>query len=145
MKWKTIIMSAWKKELSVGNKILDSEHRNLLDIVGKISHLIAVREITALLEVFELLESRLYGYFAVEEKIAQAVNFDFTGHKFAHQYLLARVERIKNKLLTSNGSWSDEEGRNYANSLMYCFTTHIKEDGKPLKIVLDTYLYDFNP
>ena len=88
-------MPVWGKKLSIGNRILDSEHRSLLDIADKIDHLIAVRDITALLEAFELLESCLHTYFAVEEKIAQTVSFDFVGHKLARQHLLGRVECIK--------------------------------------------------
>lgn len=81
-------------------------------------------------------------FFAVEENIAQAVNFDFNEHKLAHQYLLNEFQQIKDKLISNNGTWP-----NYGNAhcLMDCLIRHINEDSRPLKIVLDTCSYDFNP
>lgn len=138
-------MSTWTKQLSIGNRILDSEHKKLHGIINQIVCSVVARNVAALSEAFELLESCLYDYFAAEENIAQAIDFDFTQHKLAHQHLLNEFHRIKGKLMAKNGMWSDEEGRNYAHSLMNCLIQHITKDGKPLRIVLDTCLYDFNP
>ena len=138
-------MSTWTKQLSIGNRILDSEHKKLHGIINQIVCSVAARNVAALSEAFELLESCLCDYFAVEENIAQAIGFDFTQHKLAHQHLLNEIQRIKGMLTAKNGMWSDEEGKNYAHSLMNCLIQHITQDGKPLRIVLDTCLYDFNP
>ncbi|MDO8292518.1 MAG: hemerythrin family protein [Gallionella sp.] len=138
-------MSTWTKQLSIGNRILDSEHKKLHGIINQIDCSVVARNVAALSEAFELLESCLYDYFAVEENIAQAIGFDFTQHKLAHQHLLNEFQRIKGKLTAKNGMWPDEEGENYAHSLMNCLIQHITQDGKPLRIVLDTCLYDFNP
>lgn len=137
-------MSTWTKQLSIGNRILDSEHKKLHGIINQIVCSVIARNVAALPEAFELLESCLYDYFAVEENIARAIGFDFTQHKLAHQHLLNEFQHIKGKLTAKNGMWSDEEGKNYAYSLMNCLIQHITQDGKPLKIVLDTCLYDFH-
>ncbi len=133
------------KELSVGNKILDSEHKNLLGIIEGIASLIVARDVATLSEAFELLENRLRVYFVVEGNIAQAVNFDFTQHRLAHQHLLNEVQRIKDGLMTRNGMQSKLEKEGYINSLRNCLIRHIKMDAEPFKLVLDTYLYDFKP
>jgi hemerythrin-like metal-binding protein len=138
-------MFVWTKQLSIGNRILDSEHKNLHDIVNKIACSILARDVAALSEAFNLLENRLCGYFVVEENIAQAVNFDFVQHKSMHQNLLNEFKRIRVELTVKNGRWSDDEGGHYAHFLMDYLIQHIKRDGRPLKIVLDTCLYDFNP
>lgn len=136
-------MSIWTGELSVGNRLIDSEHKKLHDMVNRLMNSISARNVAALHEAFEQLEDCLCAYFSVEERIAQAVSFDFTQHRLAHQHLLNEVRRIRNELTASNCGCSDDE--NYARCLMICLIRHIKEDAKPLKTVLDTHLYDFNP
>jgi len=138
-------MSTWTKQLSTGNRILDSEHKKLHGIINQIVCSVVARNVAALSEAFELLENCLCVYFAAEENIAQAINFDFTQHRLAHQHLLDEFQCMKDELTAKNGMWTDEEGEDYAHSLMNYLIQHIKEDGKPLKIVLDTCLYDFKP
>ena len=135
----------FSRELSVGNRIIDAEHKNLHGIIDGIAGLIEARDIVTLHEAFELLENRLHAYFSVEENIAQAVNFDFTQHKLAHQHLLNEFQRIKHGLMAKSGLWTKLEKAGHINSLRKCLTRHITEDGKPLKIVLSNYLYDFKP
>lgn len=133
------------KQWSVGNRIIDSAHREILGMVNEIVRLIVVRDAAALLEAFELLENCLCAYFSIEEQVAQAANFDFTQHKLAHQFLLNEFKRTKDELMSKNGVWSEFEEKGYINSLKNYLIRHIKDDGKPLKMVLDTHYYDFNP
>jgi hypothetical protein len=49
--------------------------------------LITVKSDVALSVACKLLSDSLPDYFAVEESIAQALNFDFTQHRQAHQNL----------------------------------------------------------
>lgn len=135
----------FSKDLSIGNRIIDSEHKRLHNIINRIVRSIVASDVAALLETFELLENCLCNYFVVEENIAQAVNFDFTQHRLAHQNLSDKFQRIKDELTAKDGMWSKDEGKGYADSLMDCLIQHIKVDGKPLKIVLDTHFYDFKP
>lgn len=138
-------MFAWTKQLSIGNRTLDSEHKKLHNIISRIAYYIVARDVVALSAAFDLLESCLCAYFVVEENIAQAINFDFAQHKLAHQHLLKEFQHIRNELTIKNGRWSDDEGESYAHSVLDHLIQHIKKDGRPLKIVLDTCLYDFNP
>jgi len=136
-------MSIWTGELSVGNRVIDTEHKKLHDMANRLMHSIAARNVAVLSEVFEQLENGLCAYFSAEEHIAQAVNLDFARHRLEHQRLLNEVQRIKSELMASNCA-CPEDG-NYARCLMGCLIKHIKEEGYPLKIVLNTHLYDFNP
>ncbi len=130
-------------ELSVGNRIVDSEHKKLHGIIKGIANIIADGELTALPKEFELLENSLCAYFVVEENIAQEINFDFSQHKLAHQYLLNNFKRIRDELMAKNGMWSKFEEDGYIYSLMVYLDRHIKVDSKSLKAVLDSQLYDF--
>lgn len=136
-------MSIWTRELSLGNRLIDSEHKKLHDAINGVKHSVAARDAVALSAAFEQLENGLRAYFAVEERIAQAVGFDFTQHRFAHRHMLENVRRIRDGL--TSGDCSCPEGENLARCLMDCLIKHIKEDGRPLKMVLDTHFYDLSP
>lgn len=136
-------MSIWTRELSVGNRAIDSEHQKLHDLIGGLRHSVAAKNLAAIAEVLGQLENSLRAYFAVEEHIALAVKFDFDRHRFAHQHMLDEVRRIREGLTSRDCVCPD--GESPARCLMDCLIRHIREDGKPLKLVLDTCFYDFNP
>ena len=139
-------MSAiWSNNLSVGNRIIDSAHKDILNIIFKIAYLIGEKNVAALKEDFELLENSLCAYFETEEKFAQAINVDFTQHKLKHQLLLKDFQSIRSILEASNGVWLKGEEGVFTNSWAKGFVQHIKDDGKPMKIVLETHYYDFQP
>lgn len=125
--------------------MIDSAHKEVFDVIDRIARSITGRNIPALTEAFDLLENCLDAYFSVEKNIAQAVGFDFTEHSATHQNLLNEFQRIQDWLMEKNGMWSKFEEKGCIDSLKNCMVQHIKEDGKPLKIVLETHFYDFKP
>lgn len=135
----------WTNELSVGNRVIDYAHKEVLRIINRIVHSVVAGDVADLSEAFQLLEKSLCICFITEENIAQALGFDFTKHRQAHQSLLNEFRRIKFELMAKNGKWSKFEEKCYVDSLSYCLIKHVKEDGKPLKIVLETNFYDFYP
>lgn len=135
----------FKRTPSVGNRLLDAEHKKLHDIIGEISRLIVAGDTAVLPNAFERLESYLDAYFGTEENIAHAIGFDFARHRLAHQNLLALFQHAKREMLARNRVFSENEKRLYATRLGNYLTQHIAVDSRPLKIVLDTHYYDFNP
>lgn len=135
----------FSRDMSVGNRILDSEHKKLHDIINEITNSIAAGNVAALSAAFELLENGLCAYFVVEEGIAQALDFDFNQHKLAHQNLLQKFLYAKDGLMANNGGWSKSEKKDYIVYLRGCLVRHIKEDDKPFKIALSAQFYDFKP
>lgn len=61
---------AWSEELSVGNAMIDSEHKDLIIIVNNVEHAIRARDSSALSRAFKLLEDHMRIHFTNEEKIA---------------------------------------------------------------------------
>jgi len=110
-----------------------------------IGQLIYLNHGVALSVALKLLNTGLRDYFAVEERIAHAVNFDFTSHRLSHQKLLNEIKLITNKIMSQNNKWSGVEKKDSIKSLNDCLIHHIKVDSKPFKAVLNTHLYDFKP
>lgn len=133
------------KQLSVGNRIIDSEHKKMFGMIDRIECLIKVSDGPALSGAFKLLEDYLCEYFSVEEFIAQAINFPFTQHKLAHQCLLDETQRIRNELAANNGMWSDTAAKHYSKLLRGHLIKHIEEESLPMKVALEACFYDFKP
>ncbi len=135
----------FSNELSVGNRIIDSEHQNLHTIIMVIERSIETGNFEVLLEAFELFEKDLCAYFVVEENIARALNFDFNQHKLAHREMLSKFKQIKDGVMAKNSIWSKLKENDLIFILKECLIQHINMDGSLFKAVLSTQLYDFKP
>lgn len=136
----------WTKQLSVGNAVIDSEHRNLICIAKNVRRAIKTRDSSTLSQELEHLEDWLYVHFANEGKIAQAVNFDFSQHKLAQQYWLKELWFLRDELAGKNGSWSDDAIEHFSLFLSdWMIDGHIISMDMPMKPVLQNYDYNFLP
>lgn len=134
----------WTKELSVGNEVIDSEHRNLIGMVNDVAHAIWKRDCAALEQAFEALEDRLQAHFVNEESIARTVGFVFSKHKPAQQYSLKELRHMRDELLTKNGTWSDGAADHFTNSLeKWMIDGHIIKLDMQMKPALLSRFYDF--
>jgi len=136
----------WTRELSVGNEVIDSEHRNLIGFVNDVAHAIWKRDCAALTQAFEMLESCLQAHFANEEKIACAAGFDFSGHKPAQLYSLKELRHMRDELLAKNGVWADGAVEHFTGSLeKWMIDGHIVKLDMQMKPALQSHPYDFRP
>lgn len=137
--------SAWPKRLSVGNAVIDAEHRNLIFIISDIESLIKEKDGLALPQAFEQLERWLCIHFANENSIARSVNYDMTRHKLAQQKLQQEIRRLRDELLSKSSMWSEDEIRYYSAYLKNWLIEHIIESDMLMKPVLQNLPYDFLP
>jgi len=136
----------WTKQLSVGNAIIDSEHRNLIGIANNARRAIRTRDSSTLSQELEHLEDWLYVHFENEGKIAQAVNFDFSQHKLAQQCWLKELWFLRDELAGKNGLWSDDAIEHFSNFLSdWMIDGHIISLDMLMKPILQTYAYNFLP
>lgn len=137
---------AWTSELSVGNAVIDTEHKNLINMVNDITHAIRTRDCAALAQSFEMLENWLHVHFRNEEQIALATQFDFSKHKTKQEYALKELQHMRDELVGKDGVWSDGAVDHFARSLKYwMIDKHIIELDMQMKPVLQGYPYDFMP
>lgn len=135
---------AWSNELSVGNAIIDSEHKNLLVMVNNIEQVFKTKDIANLSHELELLENWLCTHFENEERIARAIGFDFAKNKLEHQNLLKELHRIIGELKAMNGICSDSTAKKYFQYLCDWLTGHVIEEDMLMKPVLQTHEYHFH-
>lgn len=139
-------MITWTKKLSVGNALIDAEHRNLISMVNDVVHAIRAIDCSALSEELRLLEDWLGVHFANKEKFAQTVSFDFTQHKLAQTHLLKELQYLRDELTAKDGIWPDDAVKYYSNFLKkWVIDDHIIKLDMLMKPSLQTRGYNLMP
>ena len=134
---------AWTKQLSVGNAVIDSDHKNLIGMVNNVRNAIRSRNSIYLPQAFWQLEHWLCVHYANEERIAQAVNFDFSGHKQDQQYELVELQHLRDELVAKGGIWSDGAVKHFTDFLKnLMIDDHIVKRDMLMKPTLQAYDYE---
>lgn len=136
----------WTKKLSIGNEIIDSEHKNLITMSNGIVDAIRVRDYGEIAQAFELIESWLKVHFSNEEEIARAVKFDYSRHKLAQQHELNELRFLRGELLGRNSLWSKDIAEHFTHFLKsWIIDDHIIRLGMQMRPALQAYDYHFRP
>ncbi len=135
----------WSEQLSIGNAMIDSEHKKLLSMINDVEHAIRTRDGAALLQSFKLLEDGVRLHFLNEEKLARAINYPFIQNKPEHQYVQNEFQHIKDELIDQNGVWSESAAEYYSHFLSEWMIGHILDEDMLMKPLLQNYSYDFVP
>lgn len=135
----------WTKELSIGNAMIDTDHKKLIDMINHIMHAIQVTNCTALSQAFSNLENWLPVHFANEEKIVRAIHFPFDQQEKARQYSVTELQHIRDELVSKEGIWSDGAVDHFCQFLQNWALEHITKTDMPMKPALLSLSYDFEP
>lgn len=136
---------AWSEQLSVGNAILDSEHRNLISKINNITRMIEAGEAAALPGAFEMLETWLMVHFENERMFAQSFDLDFEQHELAHQGLLDELRRWRDELAAKNWAAPNSRTKSHYQLLHDRFIKHLAEDDMQMKPAFWNCRYDYIP
>lgn len=135
----------WADYLSVGNGVIDSDHRNLIAVINRVEQAITARDRDALAKAFWLLDSCMYIHFKNEEKIAEAVNFPFAKNGTEHQQLMHEMRHMLKKLESVYSFWPDDLVHTYSSFLNGWIADHIIKTDMQMKPALLAYPYDLKP
>lgn len=137
----------WKKHLSIGNAVLDHEHKSMIGMINSIEYAIRKNDNPALFKEIKLFKGIVHAHFANEARIAQAVNFDFERHDQGHQYLLkeldATLDELESKVAMPDDTWCKYAMGNYPELLRDWHIKHITGEDMEMKLVLQRYHIDF--
>jgi hemerythrin len=135
----------WSMHMSVGNEMIDSEHKMIIDLVNEVESAIKAKDNSLLAQALNILGEAARAHFEHEEKIAQAVDFPFEKHILEHQYILDEFQVIKEKLADNQDNRSESVAEYYYMFLSTWALDHVMEDDMKMKPLLETYPYDFKP
>lgn len=136
---------AWTDNLSVGNAIIDSDHKKLITMINSAECMIHKRDSFALSQAFDQIECWLHVHFSNEEIIAQAIGFSFVKNNLDHEYLLKTFRLMRDVIVGKNGVWDEGAAEHYSEFLSDWFTCHIIREDMLMKPILLTYPYNYKP
>lgn len=134
---------AWAEYLSVGNDLIDGDHKKLILAINDVTQAIETRDGAAISKAYKLLNVLMGIHFINEEKIARAVNIPFDANNLHHLQLMDEIKYMINKLDSLQGIWPDHVVKMYSRFLNEWIIKHIVEDDMKMKPVLETYPYNF--
>jgi hemerythrin len=135
----------WEKYLSVGNAMIDSDHKNLIIMINNIEYAIGRRDPDELSKTIGSFATYMHIHLRNEEQIAEAVNFPLAQNKLEHQQLMYEIRCMLENLDTKNGDWPDNLAKKYSRFLNDWMMDHIIKKDMQMKPVLRNHPYDFKP
>lgn len=133
----------WAEYLSVGNAMIDSEHKNLITMINNIEHAIGRRDSAEMLKAIGSFATCMHIHLSNEEQIAEAVNFPLAQNKLEYQQLMYEIGSMLENLDPKNGTWPDNLVKKYSCLLNEWMMDHIVKKDMQMKPVLQNYPYDF--
>ena len=135
----------WSDNLSVGNALMDSDHRNLFGMIGTVDHALRSGNSQILSQAFQRLVVSVGIHFANEERLAQVIDLPFDSHKKLNLYLQQELEHMRSELDAKDGLWSEGAVEHFSHSLRNWMAAHLGRDERLLKPVLSAQPYDLRP
>ena len=135
----------WREQLSVGNDIIDNDHKYLIDIINLIEHSFATKNLNALAEALDSLTQYSKSHFAHEEKIAQAVGYKQIAYlNRSHSGLVKQLDKAKNELNEISQEWSSEIAAHFNQFLRDWLINHVIKEDLLMKPALQKYPPNFD-
>jgi hemerythrin-like metal-binding protein len=135
----------WGEYLSIGNGLIDSDHKNLIVVINSIEQAIGTKDRAALSKYFELLDFYMGIHFRNEEKVAAAIKFHFAKNKLEHLQLMHEMRIMLKMLEDKHIAWPNNTMQTYSSFLAGWMTDHIIKTDMQMKSALQSYPYDFIP
>lgn len=137
---------AWREQLSVGNNVIDSDHRYLIDIINRVEMSLNRKAAKELAAELESLTRYSQEHFVREEKIALAAGYTQTPKLGdSHAALLAKLEQVKLEVSQMGQEWSDETADHFASLLRNWLVDHVIREDLLMKPALQKLSPLFDP
>jgi hemerythrin len=106
----------WREQLSVGNVVIDNDHKHLIDIINRVEESLVAKNRTGLLAALESLSKYSQEHFVREEKIAKAAGYEQVPNlNESHTALLVQLDRLRKEINEMGLEWSSELFQNSQN------------------------------
>jgi hemerythrin len=136
----------WREQLSVGNDVIDNDHRHLIDIINRASDGLSKKNRKELLVSLESLSRYSQAHFAREEKIALAAGYEQVPKlSESHQALLKQLDQIKHEVGEMGQDWSSETAERFASLLRNWLLDHVIKEDLLMKPKLQKHSPLFDP
>ena len=117
----------WRDGLSVGNDVIDSDHKYLIEIINRVEKSLGRNDRAGLTNSLDSLVHYSKTHFSAEEKIAHAVGYTHVPRLHdAHEKLIDKLDQIRAEI---GDEWSSASVEHFTELLRDWLINHvIKED-----------------
>ncbi len=136
----------WREQLSVGNNVIDVDHKYLIEIINSVEGCLKARRPADLAKALDNLEQYSRLHFVREELIASAAGYTLTPHlNESHQALLAQLDHIRGEIDAMGHEWSTETVDHFVRFLHDWLINHVIKEDLLMKPVLQKHSPSFDP
>lgn len=136
----------WREQLSVGNDVIDTDHRHLIDIINHVEQSLGEKNRRELVAALDSLSKYSQAHFAREEKIARAAGYQQTPDlNHSHEALLKQLDQLKVEIKATGNEWSPAVAENFTKLLRSWFLDHVIKEDLLMKPVLQKKSPLFDP
>jgi hemerythrin len=133
----------WRDQLSVGNDLIDSDHKYLIDIINKVEVSMKANNRVELMAALEELAHYGSTHFEREEMVAKAVGYPKADQLHdSHVKLIASLSKVKAEL---GDSWTDEAQVQFTAFLRDWLIQHVIKEDIPMKPWMTKFSPRFDP
>lgn len=133
----------WRDQFSVGNDLVDADHKYLLEIINKAEVSLQEHHYPALVAVLEELAHYGQMHFEREELLARAVGYPKADllHQ-SHEALVQSLTQFRSGLADS---WTPEAGLRFTSFLRDWLVQHVIKEDLPMKPWMTKFSPRFDP
>ncbi len=136
----------WRDQLSVGNNVIDSDHKYLIDTINRVEQSVGKKSSCELAAAFDALAKYSRAHFDREEKIAIAIGYKQVPHlNQSHQKLLIQLDQLRGETDALGLEWSSGAVEHFTNFLHDWLINHVVREDQLMKPLLQKYSPNFFP
>lgn len=134
----------WREQLSVGNDLIDADHKHLINVINRIERSMKARDGNELQAAIDDLASYSKEHFAREEKIAHAAGYSQINHlSLSHEMLLGELDKTKRETSKMIQDWSPDAVEHLTKFLRSWLIEHVIKEDLLMKPVLQKHPASF--
>lgn len=136
----------WCDQFSVGNNVIDSDHKYLIETINRVEQSVERKNRCELAAAFDALMQYSRAHFDREEKIAIAIGYKQVPHlSQSHQNLLKQLDQLRGDTDALGLEWPSDAAEHFTNFLRDWLINHVIREDQLMKPILQNYSPNFFP
>jgi len=141
-----VMSLVWREQLSVGNDVIDSDHKYLIQLINQVERSMAIKSQEEMTIALNGLSEYSKKHFVLEEKIAHAVGHTKTAQlNKSHELLVKRLEQVKQEIAEMGEEWSLAAVEKFTGLLRDWLIDHVIKEDMLMKPTMLKHPPSFNP
>lgn len=133
----------WREQLSVGNNVIDADHKHLIGIINRVEKSLAAKDFEDMRLSLNSLSQYSKTHFAAEEKIARAVGYpNIPSLHESHQALFEKLDQFNQQLAQE---WTPTLVESFTKLLRDWLVNHVIKEDLLMKPFLTKWSPEFDP